>query len=139
MKPQTSNLKPRKVLIAEDEPNIVISLEFLLKGAGYEVAIAKDGGVALQMIEKLRPDLVVLDVMLPRMSGLDVARILRGEQTVPILMLTARTGEADRVQGLDIGADDYVTKPFSMRELRARVASLLRRDRLTSPPPAPPW
>ena len=119
------------VLVVEDDPAILDAVSYNLEVDGHEVVRASDGIAGLEAARARHPDLVVLDVMLPRMSGLDVARILRDEQTVPILMLTARTGEADRVQGLDIGADDYVTKPFSMRELRARVASLLRRDRLS--------
>jgi DNA-binding response OmpR family regulator len=119
------------VLVVEDDPAILDAVAYNLEADGHTVLRAADGVSGLDAARESRPDLVVLDVMLPRMSGLDVCRILRGEQTVPILMLTARTGEADKIQGLDLGADDYVTKPFSMRELRARVASLLRRDRLS--------
>ncbi|MDA0365276.1 MAG: response regulator transcription factor [Chloroflexi bacterium] len=119
------------VLLVEDDLSIADAVSYNLEADGYEVLRAADGISALELARSEHPDLVVLDVMLPRMSGLDVCRILRNEQTVPILMLTARTGEADKIQGLDLGADDYVTKPFSMRELRARVASLLRRDRLS--------
>lgn len=120
-----------RVLLVEDDLSIADAISYNLEADGHEVLRAADGISALELARSEHPDLVVLDVMLPRMSGLDVCRILRNEQTVPILMLTARTGEADKVQGLDLGADDYVTKPFSMRELRARVASLLRRDRLS--------
>jgi two-component system OmpR family response regulator len=119
------------VLIVEDDPNILDTVAFNLERDGHEVLRASDGVSGLQLAREQTPDLVVLDVMLPRMSGLDVCRILREEQSVPILMLTARDSEADTVQGLDLGADDYVTKPFSMRELRARVTSALRRDRLS--------
>ena len=116
------------MLIAEDEPNIVISLEFLLKGAGYEVAIAKDGGVALQMIEKMRPDLVVLDVMLPSVNGFEVCRRIRESResgNTKILMLTAR-GRQNEVQvGIAAGANAYMTKPFATRELMQTVAELL--------------
>ncbi|MBM3140828.1 MAG: response regulator transcription factor [Chloroflexi bacterium] len=120
-----------RVLVVEDDAAILDAVAYNLEADGHEVLRAADGVAGLDTARSAQPDLIVLDVMLPRMSGLDVCRILRDEQAVPILMLTARTGEADRVQGLDLGADDYVTKPFSMRELRARVASLLRRDRLS--------
>ncbi len=119
------------VLVVEDDPAILDAIAYNLEADGHAVLRAADGVAGLESARAEHPDLVVLDVMLPRMSGLDVCRVLRAEQTVPILMLTARTGEADKVQGLDLGADDYVTKPFSMRELRARVSSLLRRDRLS--------
>jgi DNA-binding response OmpR family regulator len=119
------------VLVVEDDPSILDAVAYNLEADGHTVLRAADGLAGLETARDAHPDLVVLDVMLPRMSGLDVCRILRDEQTVPILMLTARTGEADKIQGLDLGADDYVTKPFSMRELRARVGSLLRRDRLS--------
>ena len=120
-----------RVLVVEDDASIGDAVAYNLTADGHEVLRASDGVTGLEIARSSHPDLVVLDVMLPRMSGLDVCRVLRDEQSVPILMLTARTGEADKVQGLDFGADDYVTKPFSMRELRARVASLLRRDRLS--------
>ena len=120
-----------RVLIVEDDATIRETIAFNLKRDGHEVFTAADGVDGLEVARAEAPDLIVLDVMLPRMSGLDVCRILRGETPVPILMLTARDAEADVVQGLDLGADEYVTKPFSMRELRARVASLLRRDRIS--------
>jgi DNA-binding response OmpR family regulator len=120
-----------RVLVVEDDLSIADAVSYNLEADGHEVLRAADGVSALELARSSQLDLVVLDVMLPRMSGLDVCRILRDEQAVPILMLTARAGEADKVQGLDLGADDYVTKPFSMRELRARVASLLRRDRIS--------
>ncbi|MPZ97769.1 MAG: response regulator [Dehalococcoidia bacterium] len=120
------------VLVVEDDQSILDAVEFNLQRDGHEVLTAADGVAGLELARERQPDLVVLDIMLPRMSGLDVCRILREEQVaVPILMLTARGGEADKVQGLDLGADDYVTKPFSMRELRARVSSMLRRDQLS--------
>jgi DNA-binding response OmpR family regulator len=119
------------VLVVEDDDTIRETVAFNLKRDGYEVITAADGVAGLALAREQRPDLVVLDVMLPRMSGLDVCRVLREETPTPILMLTARDAEADVVQGLDLGADEYVTKPFSMRELRARVASLLRRDQLS--------
>jgi DNA-binding response OmpR family regulator len=119
------------VLVVEDDPNILEALAFNLERDGHDVLRAIDGLAGLEVARDEHPDLVVLDIMLPRMSGLDVCRILRNEQPVPILMLTARDNEADKIQGLDLGADDYITKPFSMRELRARVASALRRDQLS--------
>lgn len=120
-----------KVLVVEDDPSIREAVAYSLGLDGHEVSVAVDGQQALEVARESRPDAIVLDVMLPRLSGLDVCRILRGETAAPILLLTARDAEADRVQGLELGADDYVTKPFSMRELRARVAALLRRDELS--------
>jgi DNA-binding response OmpR family regulator len=121
-----------RILVVEDDDAIREAVSYNLRQDGHDLLTAADGVAALDLARADRPDLIVLDVMLPRMSGLDVCRILRDEgHSMPVLMLTARSGEADRVQGLDIGADDYVPKPFSMRELRARVASLLRRDRLS--------
>lgn len=120
-----------RVLVVEDDPVIRETVAFNLQRDGHEVTTAADGIAGLESARSDHPDLIVLDVMLPRMSGLDVCRVLRAETPVPILMLTARDAEADVVQGLDIGADEYVTKPFSMRELRARVASLLRRDEIS--------
>jgi DNA-binding response OmpR family regulator len=119
------------VLVVEDEEAIREAVVFNLKRDGHDVLSAADGVEGLALAREHQPDLIVLDVMLPRMSGLDVCRVLREETPIPILMLTARDSEADVVQGLDLGADEYVTKPFSMRELRARIASLLRRDRLS--------
>ena len=119
------------VLVVEDDPAILDAVAYNLGRDGCEVLTAADGVAGLELAREQRPDAIVLDVMLPRMSGLDVCRILRSELPVPILLLTARDSEADRVQGLEIGADDYLTKPFSMRELRARVASLLRRDAIS--------
>ncbi|GMU40740.1 MAG: DNA-binding response regulator [Chloroflexota bacterium] len=117
-----------RVLVVEDDPVIRETVAFNLQRDGHEVLTAADGAAGLERARADAPDLIVLDVMLPRMSGLDVCRVLRSETPTPILMLTARDAEADVVQGLELGADEYVTKPFSMRELRARVASLLRRD-----------
>ena len=119
------------VLIVEDDPTILDTVAYNLGRDGHEVLTAGDGTIGLELARSRHPDLVLLDVMLPGMSGLDVCRILRTEQTVPILMLTARDAEADKIQGLDLGADDYITKPFSMRELRARVLSALRRDQIS--------
>ena len=117
-----------KVLIADDEPNIVISLEFLMKREGYEVSIARDGQQALEAIRRLRPDLVLLDVMMPLRSGLEVLQAVRADEAVAdtrILMLTAKGRETDIAKGLALGADAYMTKPFSTRELAERVRRLL--------------
>lgn len=119
------------VLVVEDDAAIREAVAYNLGLDGHTVLTAEDGTRGLEMARTHHPDAVVLDVMLPRMSGLDVCRILRSETPVPILLLTARDAEPDRVQGLELGADDYVTKPFSMRELRARVGSMLRRDDLS--------
>ncbi len=119
------------VLVVEDDASIREAVAYNLGLDGHEILTAADGAAGLALARSEHPDAVVLDVMLPRMSGLDVCRILRAEMPVPILLLTARDAEPDRVQGLELGADDYVTKPFSMRELRARVGSLLRRDDLS--------
>ncbi len=120
----------QKVLVVEDEPSLVDTLEYSLTRQGYTVRTATDGAKALEVARKEQPDLVVLDVMLPTLDGFEVCRILRQETSVPILMLTARTDEVDKIVGLEVGADDYLTKPFSMRELTARVKALLRRVRL---------
>jgi DNA-binding response OmpR family regulator len=119
-----------KVLVVEDEPTLLETLEYNLTRQGYEVYTATDGLSALEMARQERPDAIVLDIMLPGLDGLEVCRILRQEMNVPILMLTARDEEVDKVVGLEVGADDYLTKPFSMRELLARVKALLRRVRL---------
>ncbi len=119
-----------KILVVEDEPALVDTLEYSLTRQGYAVSIAKDGFKALEIARKIEPDLIVLDVMLPGLDGFEVCRILRQEMSMPILMLTARAEEVDKVVGLEVGADDYLTKPFSMRELIARVKALLRRVRL---------
>ncbi len=115
------------VLVVEDEALLRETLEYNLARQGYRVLTAADGLAALKVARSAHPDAILLDVMLPGMDGLDVCRTLRGETSVPILMLTARSEEADKVVGLEMGADDYVTKPFSMRELMARVKALLRR------------
>jgi DNA-binding response OmpR family regulator len=118
------------VLVVEDEPALIDTLEYSLRRQGYAVATASDGRAAIELARKEHPDLVILDIMLPGLDGFEVCRILRQETSVPILMLTARTEEVDKVVGLEVGADDYLTKPFSMRELMARVKALLRRVRL---------
>ena len=117
-------------MIVEDEPVLLETLVYNLTRQGYLVESAGDGYVALDLARRSNPDLILLDVMLPGLDGFEVCRILRQEMNVPILMLTARDDEIDRVIGLEIGADDYITKPFSMRELMARVKAQLRRVRL---------
>jgi two-component system, OmpR family, alkaline phosphatase synthesis response regulator PhoP len=116
-----------KVLIVDDEPNIVLSLEFLMKQQGYETRVARDGDEALAEVERFRPDLVLLDVMLPRRDGFDVCQRLRadGWSDLKILMLTAKGRDVEIEKGLALGADGYVTKPFSTAELVARVADML--------------
>lgn len=118
-----------RVLIAEDEPSIVISLEFLMREAGYEVAVARDGAEAIELTGIFRPDLVVLDVMLPVLSGFEVCRRIRenpGTKNARVLMLTARGRESEMEKGLAAGADTYMTKPFSTKELVSAVAELLK-------------
>ncbi|MGE5224587.1 MAG: response regulator [Omnitrophica WOR_2 bacterium] len=120
----------QKILVVEDEPALQETLAYNLKKQGYEILTAADGGAALHVARDQKPDLVVLDIMLPVLDGFEVCRILRQESNIPILMLTARDEEIDRVIGLEIGADDYMTKPFGMREFIARVKAMLRRVRL---------
>jgi DNA-binding response OmpR family regulator len=115
------------ILVVDDEARIVKLVRDYLERAGFAVLSARDGETALLMARRERPDLIVLDLMLPGLDGLDVCRRLRQETAVPIIMLTARVEEADRIVGLELGADDYVTKPFSPRELVARVRAALRR------------
>ena len=116
-----------KVLVVDDEQNIVDILKANLEREGYAVLVALDGLMALDLAEKEKPDLILLDCMLPRMDGFDVCRIIRQSSNVPILMLTAKSEEIDKVVGLELGADDYITKPFSVREVLARVKAQLRR------------
>jgi DNA-binding response OmpR family regulator len=126
IEPQTT--KAKTILVVDDEATLVATIKYNLEREGYLVVTAGDGESALSTARECRPDLILLDLMMPRLSGLVVTRILRRETTVPILILTARESETDRVVGLEIGADDYVTKPFGMRELLARVHALLRRS-----------
>jgi DNA-binding response OmpR family regulator len=121
---------PEIILVVEDEPALRDTLSYNLKKDGFTVEAVGDGRAALDAARQLKPDLIVLDLMLPEIDGFEVCRILRNEMTTPILMLTARDDEIDRVVGLEVGADDYLTKPFSMRELVARVKAQLRRSRL---------
>jgi len=116
-----------RVLVVDDEPQIAQIARDYLEHAGFSVIVAGDGRKALDLARSRQPDLIVLDLALPRIDGLDVARELRRESNVPIIMVTARVEEADRIAGLEVGADDYVTKPFSPRELVARVKAVLRR------------
>ncbi len=122
-----------KVLVVEDDQSLQSALAYNLRKEGYEVACATDGAQALALARQGQPDLVLLDIMLPQVSGLEVCRILRQESGVPIIMLTARALETDKVAGLDLGADDYLAKPFGMRELLARVRALLRRGERAAP------
>jgi two-component system OmpR family response regulator len=119
-----------KILVVEDDLNLLATLRYNLRKEGYDVVTAADGAEALETARREKPDLLVLDVMLPKLSGLEVCRILRSEMPVPILMLTAKTDETDKIIGLGIGADDYMTKPFSVRELLARIAAMLRRVKI---------
>jgi DNA-binding response OmpR family regulator len=121
------------VLIVEDDAELSSMLAFNLERSGYRVAQARDGNDGLRLARELRPDLVVLDLMLPRLDGRQVCRLLRAESKVPILVLTALDKEIDVVNGLDAGADDYMTKPFSLREFLARVKALLRRTEAAQP------
>ena len=120
-----------KILVVDDEVALQETLAYSLKKEGYSIEVAGDGNVALEMARNSKPNLVILDIMLPGKDGFEVCRILRQESNIPVLMLTARDDEIDRVVGLEVGADDYLAKPFSMRELIARVKALLRRVRLT--------
>ena len=125
-----------RVLVVDDEPVLVDTIRYNLRREGYEVQVANDGNEALKLAQAASPDLVVLDLMLPGIDGLEVCRQLRRESTVPILMLTAKDDEIDKIVGLEVGADDYMTKPFSMRELLARVRAMLRRSRMQQQMPA---
>jgi DNA-binding response OmpR family regulator len=141
----TSNRPQQTLLVVDDEKTIRDALKYNLGREGYVVLTASDGDEAIRLTYSEHPDLVILDIMLPGVSGLDVCRAIRREMTVPILMLSAREGEIDKVLGLELGADDYMTKPFSLRELLARVRAMLRRNEMlrshvqvgaTSPVPA---
>src|SRR4051812_41787932 len=128
--------RPARILLVDDEQPIQTLLSFPLQKDGYEVVRAADGQEALQRFNEGSFDLVVLDVMMPKLDGLEVCRRLRARSTVPIIMLTAKAEEIDKVVGLELGADDYITKPFSMREFRSRVKAALRRAGMSSAEPA---
>src|SRR5436190_21437309 len=122
--------EPPTILLVDDEDAVQKLLTYPLEREGYRVVSARDGEEALDRLADANPDLVVLDIMLPRLDGLEVCKRLRARSTVPIIMLTARDDELDKVVGLELGADDYITKPFSIREFRSRVRALLRRAKL---------
>ena len=123
----------QKILVVDDEQSIVTLLKYNLETAGYIVEVAYDGEEALEKVEKVQPDLIVLDVMLPKKDGIEVCKTIRSDKNlVPILMLTAKDDEFDRVLGLELGADDYMTKPFSPREVVARVKAILRRSQFVN-------
>src|SRR5919106_1620319 len=123
-----------RILIVEDEESLADSIRYNLEREGFAVDLAGDGRVALERFPDVSPDLVILDLMLPEVTGLDVCRAIRRHSSVPVIMVTAKDAEADKVAGLELGADDYVTKPFSMRELISRVRANLRRARAASAP-----
>jgi DNA-binding response OmpR family regulator len=129
----STNDRPPRILLVDDEESIQTLLSYPLEKDGYEVVVAGDGREALQRFAERPFDLVVLDVMMPVMDGLEVCRRLRARSAVPIIMLTAKSEEIDKVLGLELGADDYITKPFSMREFRSRVKAALRRAELSRP------
>ena len=133
-----------RVLVAEDEESFVDALVIGLGREGFDVSVARDGPEALALFDAIDPDLVLLDIMLPKMSGVDVCRAIRARSHVPIIMVTAKGTEIDTVVGLEVGADDYVTKPYRLRELVARMRAVLRRSPLAAagsqhnPPMRPP-
>ena len=125
-----------KILVVEDDANLLETLKYNLRKEGYDVVTATDGEQAVFSARHEKPDLIILDIMLPKMNGFEVCRTLRKEMTAHILMLTAKADETDKVVGLEIGADDYVTKPFSLKELMARVHAMLRRSQMMEKPTA---
>jgi two-component system response regulator RegX3 len=127
--------EPARILLVEDEESLADSVRYNLEREGFGVTVATDGRKALERFRSDRPSLVILDLMLPEMSGLDVCRAIRAESDVPIIVVTAKDSEADKVTGLELGADDYVTKPFSVRELVSRVRAHLRRANMRSDRP----
>ena len=124
-----------KILVVEDDRNLLDTLKYNLRKEGYVIITAMDGVEAVEVARREKPELIVLDIMLPKLSGFEVCRILRKDMTVPILILTAKTDETDKIVGLEIGADDYMTKPFSLRELLARVRAMLRRAKMAEVQP----
>lgn len=125
--PQVRRSQAAKILVVDDEPKLVQNVKAYLEDASYEVVTAADGHEALEVFEREQPDLIILDLRLPKLHGMEVARAVRSASTVPIIMLTAQDGDVDLIAGLEVGADDYVTKPFNPRELVARVRAVLRR------------
>jgi len=125
----------RTILVVEDDKALIDVLRYNFTKEGYSVITALDGSQALEVARRSQPDVILLDVMLPKMDGFEVCRILRKEMTVPILMLTAKDSEIDKIVGLEIGADDYLTKPFSMGELTARIRAILRRSEIAETKP----
>jgi two-component system response regulator RegX3 len=125
--PVSETARKQRILVVDDEPSFVDALAISLEAEGYEVITAVDGFEALERFRAVRPDLVLLDLMLPRISGVDVCRDIRGTSNVPIIMVTAKSSEVDVVVGLEVGADDYITKPYRIRELLARIRATLRR------------
>jgi len=130
----TASGSQARILVVEDEASLADTVRYNLEREGYAVAVAEDGRRALERFRADSPSLVILDLMLPELSGLDVCREIRQISTVPIIMVTAKDSEADKVSGLEIGADDYVTKPFSVRELVSRVRAQLRREEMSGSP-----
>lgn len=138
MKPSNEDLEARgmsqKILVVDDEQSIVTLLQFNLEQSGFTVIVSLDGKTAIELAQSEKPDLIVLDLMLPEMDGLEVCKLLRRDGlNIPILMLTAKSDELDKILGLELGADDYLTKPFSPREVIARVKAILRRTQTQSP------
>ena len=129
--------KLTKILIVDDDKNLLEVIKYNLVNASYSVVLAEDGTQAVEVARREKPDLIILDIMLPGIDGFEVCRILRNEMSVPILMLSAKIDEIDKVVGLELGADDYITKPFSIRELLARVKASLRRGQSTDQPTFP--
>lgn len=123
------------ILLVEDEPALAESIEYNLQREGFNVILAADGAMGLRLFRDARPNLILLDLMIPEIPGLDLCRMIRAESDVPIIVLTAKDAESDKVVGLELGADDYVTKPFSIRELVARVRAGLRRPRMAEGDP----
>ena len=120
-----------KILIVDDDKNLLETIKYNLVNAQYSVVVAESGTQAIEVARREKPDLIILDIMLPGMDGFEVCRILRNEMSIPILILSAKTDEIDKIVGLELGADDYITKPFSIKELMARIRAMLRRRQLT--------
>jgi two-component system response regulator RegX3 len=133
----SARAEPARILVVEDETALADSIAYHLSREGYEVLTAENGEKALELFRGESPSIVVLDLMLPKLSGLDVCRAMRAESQVPIVILTAKDSEADKVAGLELGADDYVTKPFSVRELVSRLRAHLRRAEMSAPSARP--